>query len=758
MGKNARKRSHAQFTQDAGLTTNGPKFFGVAEVLARLKQPEPLLNGKTTDRGEAASPLDEWEVVDRASRRRKPQQKQKRSKSREGEEVCEQEKANPKSNRPALTYTELHKLQTCTKIRDLQDLVLYCLADGTSPQWISVRHHGHVRKAVVLLVPGLEKDMFKGHVKLEEASVEGNVNRPPLETDGILKEVGRNDEVVHTSSNHANRADYSYRRSNISPDDYLPMNLVSNELPTPLKPLAGIFNHVWPVKAPGDDKYYKVHSPLHAMLTSPIPKSQEEKRAEKNIKGAKPAREGKYWENRRTPITTFIASNEDLLENEYTLHPVCFATEQEKESEVARRRATNQDSEHGWKDTSVDRLADGNIPDGEFEQGSLTAGRTVLALDCEMCMVEGGEFALTRISIIGWDGSMVMDELVRPDKPITDYLTPYVFYLFLPFGLYHFTSLKHLRYSGITAAKLAPVTTTLSEIQSRLLTLLTPATIIIGHSLNSDLAALKLTHPFIIDTSIIYQHPRGPPLKSSLKWLSQKYLSREIQKGHGVMGHDSIEDARACLDLVKMKCEKGAKWGTVEATGESIFKRLARTPNSNLSTTSQADGKTGAIVDHGSPERNFGAMARYCIGCTNDEEVVTGVRRAVQGDADGATIPGGGVDFTWARLRDLEALRGWSNDHRKPVANTSITSTTPSSPAPSPPGPTPSQLSHALAATTSHILAIHALLQPCTLLVVYSGTGDPQEMARLHAMKATFRDEYRVKKWDELSVKWTDEE
>ncbi len=102
-----------------------------------------------------------------------------------------------------------------------------------------------------------------------------------------------------------------------------------------------------------------------------------------------------------------------------------------------------------------------------------------------------------------------------------------------------------------------PVTTTLADIQKELLELLTPRTVLVGHSLNSDLTALKLTHPFIIDTAIIYPHPRGPPLKSALKWLCQKYLGKEIQKGQ--TGHDSIEDARAVLELVKQKCEKGER-------------------------------------------------------------------------------------------------------------------------------------------------------------------------------------------------------
>src|ERR1700710_3115630 len=122
---------------------------------------------------------------------------------------------------------------------------------------------------------------------------------------------------------------------------------------------------------------------------------------------------------------------------------------------------------------------------------------------------------------------------------------------------------------------LEEVTTTLADIQKKLIEILNPRTILLGHSLNSDLTALKLTHPFIVDTSILYPHPRGPPLKSSLKWLAQKYLNKAIQNG-GAAGHDSIEDARTCLNLVKQKCEKGSQWGTSDAVGENIFKRVAR--------------------------------------------------------------------------------------------------------------------------------------------------------------------------------------
>ena len=313
-----------------------------------------------------------------------------------------------------------------------------------------------------------------------------------------------------------------------------------------------------------------------------------------------------------------------------------------------------------------------------------------------------------------------------------------------------------LRYSGITPQKLEPVSTTLEMVQERLLSLLTARTILIGHSLNADLDVLKITHPFIIDTSILYQHPRGPPLKPSLKWLAQKHLSREIQKGHGISGHDSVEDAQACMDLVKLKCERGAKWGTIEAAGESIFKRLLRT---KAWLNGRTGGKRGVIVDHGSPEKSYGTMATHCIGCKTDSEVVDGIKRAVLGDPDGKVIPGAGVEFTWARFRELETLRGWTSDNRQ-QSSTSSNSTTISTPSQSSSSnnPSGSALGTAVSQTIQHIKTVREFLPPCTLLIVYSGTGDPREMHRLHEMQRTFKSEYTSKKWDELSVKWTDHE
>jgi RNA exonuclease 1 len=98
----------------------------------------------------------------------------------------------------------------------------------------------------------------------------------------------------------------------------------------------------------------------------------------------------------------------------------------------------------------------------------------------------------------------------------------------------------------------------LSDVQQHIIQLLNvvPTPILLGHSLESDLRALKICHPRCIDTALIYNHPRGRPLKPGLAWLTKKWCGREIQnRGEG--GHDPEEDARACLDLLIKKVENG---------------------------------------------------------------------------------------------------------------------------------------------------------------------------------------------------------
>ncbi|KAI1431624.1 hypothetical protein GGR50DRAFT_697817 [Xylaria sp. CBS 124048] len=584
---------------------------------------------------------------------------------------------NPSSsNYPSITFNYNAKLQSKISLESLRSLILYIFAEGVSPQWVAIAHRPQFRKIVTIMVPGLEEAMFKPGVDF------ATFNDQSFDLD--LKS-----------------------RVLTSPDDYYPRLLKRDELPDILKDFADMFPHLWPVKTPGSEKYGFMRSPLGTMLTAPAEKHKEEKDA--NGKQA--------WKDERTRITEFIAMPEDLQPNGYILHPAFIPVERRKTFQYPA----------GWVHTLVEHFEDGAVREEDIEQGSVTAGRDVYAIDCEMCMTGPEEYSLTRVSLINWDGATVLDELVKPDKPIIDYVT---------------------RFSGITEELLAPVTTTLSDIQKTLLQILTPRSILIGHSLESDLKALQLTHPFVVDTSILYPHARGPPLKNSLKFLAQRFLKREIQ--NRAAGHDSIEDAKASLDLVKQKCEKGKLWGHNESQGENLFRRLNRLgtsyrANGGVAATGGVRvGKTSAMIDWGDPMKSAGAASTYPISCKSDDEVLANVIRAVEGDACGEEIPVGGVDFVFGRFRELEAFQGWWN---KSPEGQQI------------PDLSGMSLETCVSNLAQKIKRIHESLPKCTALIVFSGSGNPREMSRLQAMHAQFKKEYNPGvDWNDLTVRWTDVE
>ncbi|KAK0671158.1 putative RNA exonuclease 1 [Cercophora samala] len=627
---------------------------------------------------------DGWQTIERG----RPVKKQKKT-------------PTPNSARyPGVHFSETSRLQSKINLSAFRDLILYLFADGSGPQWISVAHRPEFRKAVVIMVPGLEEAMFKAGVDFS------NYETPTL--DQAIKQIG----------------------DGSSPDHYYPRPLSKEALPFSLQPFADMFPHLWPVKAPGDDKYGKLHSPLTTMLTAPLNKTKD-KNSDRS--GADSHRDI------RTRITEFLATPEELVDNGFPVHPVLLPE--------GERRDSFKDPE-GWVHTRVNKLEDGDVPESEIEQGSITAGREVLAIDCEMCLTGPGELALTRVSLVSWGGETVLDELVKPEKPITDYVT---------------------QYSGITKEMLEPVTTTLSDIQAKLLDLLHPRAILLGHSLDSDLKALQLAHPFIVDTSMLFPHARGPPLKNSLKYLAKRHLSREVQKGGGTInGHDSVEDAKTCLDLVKKKCEKGKAWATGDSQGENLFKRLARAGTAYRATAGPEAtgglpvGKTSAAVEWGDLSRSACNAATVAISCKTDADVEAGVIRAVKGDPDGLEVPGGGVDFVWARMRELEFFQGWANKHKPStdVAAAEEETSVVQEANRDAEKQAVSPLEECLSTLAQRLQRIHAALPPCTLFMVLSGTGDPREMSRLQSMHSQFKKEYNTpgSKWDQLSVKWTTDE
>ena len=583
--------------------------------------------------------------------------------------------------------------QSAIRLKDIRDLGLYVLADEVAPKWTAVANSKSVRKVVVIMLPGLDEKLLR---KAEE-SAPGQRHTDRLNGDSASA-IGEQADP----GNHADQLKTEVAR-----------HLVSQAVASVSdNPRVWLFGNVLQVKAPGDSKMSRVHSPLQAMLLSQDSDQKQARNSNNNFTAD------------RTPITEFIHSADELREAEFPIHPALFTTDLDAELEAVRRSKTGQSTNNGWVDTKVS-ASQPDIPPNAADP--ISRDLSIYSLDCEMVQTSDGATCLARISLIKYPaGTIMIDKYVKPQLPITNYFT---------------------QYSGITPQKLENVTTSLQDIQQELLEILTPSSVLLGHSLDSDLNALKLTHPFVIDTSIIYPHPRGLPLRSSLKYLANKYLKREIQTG-GANGHNSVEDAQAVLDLVKLKCEKGPKWGTIEANGEPIFRRLKR------------NGRTSAMVDYGTPERGFGKDATHTIGCQNDDDIVKGVVRAVKGDDYfDFGIPAGGVDYVWGRLRALEYARGWVSDasvqHSEPPQQQQDSPATNTNDADN---ERAKELDAITNETLERVQQIYDALPAKSLLVLFSGTGDVRPVMRLQAQQQQYRKEFKVKKWDDLSIKWTDTE
>ncbi|KAI5819322.1 hypothetical protein BZA77DRAFT_276302 [Pyronema omphalodes] len=653
-----RKRSHSHHAKEAGIQQQSkPALPPLPEIEAA---PFKLVDDAVTTTTVAVSSAPfrepekadegEWEVA-------RPNKKAKKEKA-------------GKKNYPEFVVSP-QKLKDSVKLKDLQGLVLWLTSNAPAPQWLLVRHKPEIRRVVCLMVPGLTMNMF----------------------DGPLAEMKPEyDQIVLNKKPSAEP---------ITGRDY-PRNLEQQKLDPVLQDLADMFPVLWPVQTPGDDRNNKMHSPINAFLTAPLPKD------------AGPTASGPS--KKKITVTDLLMSLEELISNEYPLHSsqiteIRLMTGDEETDED--RQLLAQRKSEGWVETDLSKSSGAD----KNQSGSILDGKTIYSLDCEMCRTADGT-VLTRISVLDWDSNVIYDTLVKPSATITDYLT---------------------EFSGMTEELLKDVTTTLEDVQNHLLTLFNADTILVGQSLNSDLVAMKYSHPHIIDTSCIYHHARGPPYKASLKWLTQRFLKKDIQTG-GAAGHDSIEDARACLELLKLKLEKGMNFGTSDDNRESIFKRLTRPPGP----------KKTAMIDYGDPKK-FHPDAVHSVSVKNDDEVVKEVQKAMEGSTEEG-IPV--MDLVFAQLRDLQKVRNFTTDTNGQGRKIDIDGPLPEVVK----DPPVEEVIKATKETVERIRKIYESLPKCTAFIIFSGSGDPRKWRQMCELQKRFKEEYKVRKWDEVSVQWTDTE
>ncbi|KFM61401.1 RNA exonuclease 1-like protein, partial [Stegodyphus mimosarum] len=173
-----------------------------------------------------------------------------------------------------------------------------------------------------------------------------------------------------------------------------------------------------------------------------------------------------------------------------------------------------------------------SLQEHEFVRASrkkknVSVNSNAFALDTEMVYTTKG-LEVAKVTVLSFPCcSVVYNTYVKPKNIVTDYNTIY---------------------SGIRLEDLAGITTTIEDVQEKLLSLFDKDSIIIGHGLENDLLGLYFLHEKVIDTSILIPHKKGFPYRQSLKRLASKCLNKSIHNPSNA--HDSVEDAQICAELV----------------------------------------------------------------------------------------------------------------------------------------------------------------------------------------------------------------
>lgn len=150
----------------------------------------------------------------------------------------------------------------------------------------------------------------------------------------------------------------------------------------------------------------------------------------------------------------------------------------------------------------------------------------IIAIDCEMVLCADTQKHLARISIVNYNRVVLLDEFVKPELPVKNYLS-------------HITNIDAFKLNHAKSYE---------EIKPKVESIL-QGKIIVGHTIENDLGLLGIDIPLknVRDISVFNFFMNGK-YRKSLKELTEEHLGIQIQTGI----HSSVEDARATLELYKL--------------------------------------------------------------------------------------------------------------------------------------------------------------------------------------------------------------
>ena len=308
--------------------------------------------------------------------------------------------------------------------------------------------------------------------------------------------------------------------------------------------------------------------------------------------------------------TRCILSLEQLKGNDYPVKCDCHA------SKNLDQLANSIDFEEGELDVPTDKdywcLCNGT----DFPE--VTDESPMFAIDCEMVStIEDNLIGdVARVSVVNEEGECLYDTFVKPYTTVTDYRT---------------------KYSGITEELLDGVSTTLADVQRKMKQLIPADAILVGQSLENDFCSLKLFHPYVIDTSLLFTN--NSKYKPKLRALAQHLLKSNIQTSD--KGHSSIEDALTCMRLVQLKLKKGCI--TMMPYGGHVTGISDTSHNVGLFQVLASRDKRCAFIDRHANVLDYSQGNVHSIVAETDSKAAKCAQSAIKSN-----------DVVWLKLHDMQ--------------------------------------------------------------------------------------------------------